>query len=93
MMESAGQSTSGHVRQQIREFISTELLFESPAGRSSLTDDSELLSLLDSFGLVQLVTFIEQDLQVAIDDADVTAANFRTIADIDRLVGEKAAQT
>lgn len=90
---SAQKPASERIRARIREYISTELLFEGDSAGSQLTDDAELLSVLDSFGLMQLVTFIEQDLHVPIDNADITAANFRTIGDIGRLVGERATGT
>ena len=41
-------------------------------------------------GLLQLLAFLEEDFDVAIDDAEVTADNFRTIADIERMVHQKA---
>jgi acyl carrier protein len=41
-------------------------------------------------GLMQMISFIEEEFDVAIDDAEVTASNFRTVADIERLVEQKA---
>ena len=37
--------------------------------------------------LMQLVAFLEEEFDIEIDDTEVTAENFRTIGDIERLVG------
>jgi len=38
---------------------------------------------------MQLISFIEEEFEVAIDDAEVTATNFRTVGDIQRLIEQK----
>jgi acyl carrier protein len=56
-----------------------------------LNDDTPLLEgVIDSLGLMQMISFIEEEFDVAIDDSEVTASNFRTVADIERLVEQKA---
>ena len=76
------------ISDRIRDFIATELMFEdAPA---TLSDDTPLLSgVIDSLGLMQLISFIEEEFDVAIDDAEVTATNFRTVGDIQRLIEQK----
>jgi acyl carrier protein len=77
------------VNNRLREFIANEIMFEDNA--SALTDDTPLLGkVMDSLGLMQLVAFIEEEFDVTIEDSEVTVENFRTLADIDRLVSEKA---
>ena len=77
------------ISDKIKQFISTELMFEDSS--ASLTDETPLLgSVMDSLGLMQLVAFLEEEFDVAIDDSEVTASNFRTVADIERLVEQKA---
>jgi acyl carrier protein len=77
------------ISNRIREFIASEIMFEE--GASGLTDDTPLLGgVIDSLGLMQLISFIEEEFDVTIDDAEVTADNFRTVGDIDHLVSEKA---
>jgi acyl carrier protein len=57
---------------------------------ATLADDTPLLEgVIDSLGLMQMISFIEEEFDVAIDDAEVTASNFRTVADIERLVEQK----
>lgn len=76
------------ISDRIRGFISTELMFEDAS--ASLSDDTPLLAgVIDSLGLMQLISFIEEEFDVAIDDAEVTASNFRSVADIEKLIEQK----
>lgn len=47
-------------------------------------DDTDLFetNVIDSMGLIELVTFIDQELQVAIGQDAMKLENFRTINDI-----------
>jgi acyl carrier protein len=76
------------ISNRIREFIAGELMFEDKT--AALTEDTPLLGgVIDSLGLMQLISFIEEEFDVAIDDAEVTTDNFRTVADIEQLVAQK----
>jgi acyl carrier protein len=73
------------VADRIRGFIKEEVVLDADA---SIDDNAPLLEgILDSLALMQLVAFLEEEFDTEIDDTDVTAENFRTIADIERLVG------
>ena len=73
------------VAEKIREFIKEEVVLDADA---SIDDHAPLLEgILDSLALMQLVAFLEEEFDTEIDDTDVTAENFRTIGDIERLVG------
>ena len=76
------------ISDRIRDFISSELMFEDSS--ANFSDDTPLLAgVIDSLGLMQLISFIEEEFEVAIDDAEVTATNFRTVGDIQRLIEQK----
>jgi acyl carrier protein len=76
------------IRDRLRAFISGEILYDDG---SQLTDETPLLGgVLDSLALFQLVSFIEQEFDVSIDDSEVTVTNFQTISAIDRLVRDKS---
>ncbi len=73
----------------IREYINDELLV---ADGASLRDDTPLWGgVLDSVGLMQLITFIEERFEVEIADDELTSAHFGTISDIAVLVDRKVA--
>ena len=60
----------------LKDYISQSLL----DGRAIEADENLLLSgLLDSLGVMSLVTFIEQQFQIAVPFEDVTIENFASL--------------
>jgi acyl carrier protein len=56
-------------------------------------DDNLLLSgLIDSLGIMRLITFIEQEFQVKVQPEDVTIENFSTIKIISDYLARHGAQ-
>ena len=60
-------------------------------GIRSIEPDQDLLAggLIDSLGVTQLVTFLEERFGIRITDDELTPANFRTLAAIEAFVGCK----
>jgi acyl carrier protein len=58
---------------------------------SEVDSDYPLLEkqVVDSLGMITLISLLEQEFGVVIDDGDVVPRNFRTIGDIARLVESK----
>jgi methoxymalonate biosynthesis acyl carrier protein len=56
-----------------------------------LTEDTSLIEagFLDSFGIVELVAFIEGKYDIKLDSDDLVVANFSLIASIVALITEK----
>lgn len=71
---------------RVRQFITDELLF----GDDRPVESTNILALLDSQALMQLVTFIEEDLEIQVDEQDLAPENFRTMGDIERFLDERA---
>jgi methoxymalonate biosynthesis acyl carrier protein len=72
------------VSDRIRGFIKREIVLDPDA---QITDDAPLLEgIIDSLALMQLVAFLEEEFDTEIDDTEVKAENFATIADIQSLV-------
>lgn len=83
MTESASAIASA-----VRGFIRDRVVVSDDAGE--IADDTPLLgSVLDSLALLELVAFLEEEFGILVEDEDVTADNFRTVADIERLVSRK----
>jgi acyl carrier protein len=78
------------VRTRIRTHIVDELGWTGPP--EELTDQLPLLErrVLDSMGIFELVTFLEDAFGVQIDDADLLPEHFETIDAVARLVEGKA---
>lgn len=87
-MGNGDEARSGGRRDRIRHYIAEELLLGDVPDLDGSTD---ILSLLDSQALMQLVTFIEDDLSIDVGELDIAPENFRTLADIERFVDTKTA--
>jgi acyl carrier protein len=73
------------VQARIREFINGELIHGG--GKSVDSDDAPLLDgAIDSVGLLQLVSFLEESFGVAIDDTEIVPQHFSTVHSISDLV-------
>jgi len=70
----------------LRNFIASTLV--TGRRKVELTDDASLIAsgVLDSMGIVQLLTFIADELHVRIPDSDVVPENFDNIAALVRLI-------
>lgn len=76
--------------QEIREFIHQELAFGDES--VAIGDETPLYEgILDSLGLMDLVSFLEKRFGIAIEDEDLTSENFRTVAAIQQLVDRRTA--
>jgi acyl carrier protein len=55
-----------------------------------LTDETPILNdVVDSLGLMQLVSFLEEEYGVQIEDVDITSENFQSVTTIDRFIRAK----
>lgn len=74
---------------RIRDFVLTEMGWDRD--EAELTAEFPLLEeqAIDSLGVYQLVSFIEEAYGVSIGDHELIPENFSTLAAIDRLVESK----
>lgn len=74
---------------RIRSYIVDELRFRGSA--KDLTDDYPLLEneVLDSMGIFSVVSFLETEFGIEVDDEELVPENFGTITGIARLVEQK----
>lgn len=73
------------LNQELATFIEKNLIAD---GRTRIDDATALIDegIVDSMGLMQIVTFIESRTGLRISDDDVTPDNFETVAAIGQLV-------
>ena len=74
---------------KIKELIQGNLTWNG--SWSEVDDDYPLLAkgVIDSLGMLKLVSLIEEEYDVEIDDDDIVPDNWRTIRDIAALVESK----
>jgi acyl carrier protein len=73
----------------IRSFVVNELA--AVKGIMEVTADESLIDtdILDSMGVVQLVTYLEEKFDIRFGDDEITAENFGTLNAINNLVSAK----
>ncbi len=78
-------------RGRIRQFILTQFLFTQD--ESKLADDVSLLGqgLIDSTGVLELVSFLERDFGIVLPDEEMTPENLDSVNALCALVERKQA--
>ncbi|HRK61094.1 MAG TPA: acyl carrier protein [Candidatus Omnitrophota bacterium] len=73
---------------KVREFILKKV---EAQGVQDIPDDAKLIELgiLDSFLVVELMTYIEEQFRIKIDVSDLTEENVATLRHIEKFVLEK----
>ncbi len=81
-------ATRGAIEAAVRQFI----LQQFPAARSRDVGADDLLltnGIIDSLGILEVVTFIEKEFQLTVADDEMLADHFESIARITDLVAQK----
>jgi acyl carrier protein len=79
------------IAERVRQFFIDDLGWEGTADQ--LTDDLPLIheGVLDSLGILTLVTFLESAYGIDIEDSEIVPANLGTVGSIERYVLAKKA--
>ena len=77
------------IEQEIRQFIIDNFLFGEP--ESQLSNDDSLLDqgIIDSMGVLELVTFLEDKYEIEIPDDELVPANLDSINRLVQFVQRK----
>lgn len=79
------------IEEQIKDYIASNLLF-SDNGYTYHEDDSFLEEgIVDSVGVLELVTFIEGNFSLQVDDMEVTPDNFDSVTKLANYIRAKQA--
>ncbi len=75
--------------EQIKQLMADNLQWSG--SWSEVDEDYPLLEkqVVDSLGMITLISLLEEEFDVEIDDRDVVPSNFRTIKDIAALIDAK----
>lgn len=80
------------IDQKVRQFIHENFLF-GQGGEKLSNDDSFLENgIIDSTGVLELVTFVEQEFPVTIDDDELIPDNLDSINNLVRFIETKLAE-
>lgn len=77
-------------KDRVRAFVETNFYI---ADKSALTDDVSLLEkgLVDSTGILEIVSFIESDFSIKVEDTELVPENLDSIARITAFISRKQA--
>jgi acyl carrier protein len=75
------------VREQVRDFVRTNFLFNSA---TPIDDDSSLMEqgIVDETGVLELVMFVEETYGIQVDEGDLIPENFDSIDRISSYIFE-----
>lgn len=79
--------------ERIKQLMAEHLTYSG--SWSQVDEDYPLLAkhVIDSLGMLKLVSLIEEEFDIEIDDDDVVPGNWKTIRDIAALVASKRSQS
>ena len=69
---------SNLIREQVRDFIRTNFLYDNAASIDDAASFSEL-GILDETGALELVMFVEETYGLVVEDTDLLPENFDTV--------------
>ena len=73
------------LKQELGNFVRNSLI---PGGAPEIDENEPLIDrgVIDSMGLLQIMTFIEERTGLRVPDDEVTPDNFQSLSSIDRMV-------
>ena len=83
MLDHTGNSSADRVARLVRELLAKRAIDKSAGQDDSLTEIG-----LSSLDIVNLMLGVEAEFEIKIPDREMTPSNFRSIAQIDRLVSK-----
>jgi acyl carrier protein len=76
----------------LTEIVRNFMLQKFPlARRRNISDDDNLLEsgVIDSLGVLEIVTFLREDFALEVEDDELTPENFQSISSIAAFVGQR----
>jgi acyl carrier protein len=73
--------TSDQIEQQIREFLAGNFIFD-PSVEVGIDDSFMETGIVDSTGVLELITWVEENFGVQVEDAEVLPENFDSIRNL-----------
>lgn len=80
------------IEQDIRGFIVEALLFGRDTDNLGRADSLLTRGIIDSTGVLELVSFVEREYDILVDDAELVPANFDSIERLAAYVERKRTQ-
>jgi acyl carrier protein len=79
-----------NTQEALKRYLTQDLLSDSKNPNLSVDDNLLVGGLVDSLGIMQLISFIEQNFNIRVPPADVTIEHFRSIRVIAEYIESRA---
>jgi len=79
------------IRNELEKFLLTEVVPDHGGDIKSLNPDEDLLGqgIIDSMGIIKVISFLEERFHIKIYDQDINLENFRSLNCIKRMIESK----
>ncbi len=77
------------VNEKIRQFIQTEVADGNGSMSLGYTDELIEEGILDSMGIMKLLSFLEENFSIRLNENELTPENFETIEAVALMVADK----
>lgn len=78
-----------NIKDTIREYVTDSFLAEGQT--ATLSDDDDLMEVLDSLQILRMVTDLENRFGIQVDNSDLTPENFGSVERLAAFVARKQA--
>jgi len=78
-----------NIQDHLKNYIESQFLFEPD--QQALEPDADLLNqgIIDSMGVLQLITYMEETFGIQVSDEEITPENFRSLNTLMSLVQQR----
>lgn len=84
-MEMNSDKVENFLSDYFKPLVSSDILAKHPTWQSSLFESG----VIDSYGIVELITAIEVQFKIRIEDEEVTLQNFNSLSRLGQIIREK----
>lgn len=84
--------TQHEIARRVREYVLENFLYMRQDYEFSDTDSLMGHGIMDSMGVIELITFVQDAFGVEVGEDEITEANFGTIAAVSRFVHGKSSE-
>jgi acyl carrier protein len=77
------------IAQEIRQFVTDNFLFGKSKARLADGDSFLEKGVIDSTGVLELVTFLEEHFEIKVEDEDLVPENLDSVARVAAFIGRK----
>lgn len=81
--------TQHEIATRVREYVLENFLYMRPDYGFSDTDSLMAHGIMDSMGVIELITFVQDEFGVEVGDDEITEENFGTLEAVSRFVQGK----